>query len=55
MDHKGRIYINNLIADSTAETRAKTVMAIPPNVKYKDMFLGAHKQAREDKRGLWKN
>jgi len=28
-------------------------MTIPPNVKYKDRFLRAYKQARERKRGLW--
>ena len=31
------------------------VMTIPPNVKYKDMFLSAYKQARESKRGLWED
>lgn len=30
-----------------------TVMTIPPNVKYKDRFLRAYRQARESKRGLW--
>jgi micrococcal nuclease len=30
------------------------VMILPPNVKYKDMFSRAYKQAKEDKRGLWK-
>lgn len=27
----------------------------PPDVKYKDKFLAAQKEAREAKRGLWKN
>jgi micrococcal nuclease len=30
------------------------IMTMPPNVKYKDRFLRAYKQARERKRGLWK-
>ena len=29
------------------------VMTIPPNVKYKVMFLRAYKHARERKRGFW--
>ena len=29
------------------------VMTIPPNVKYKDKFLRAYKQARKRKMGLW--
>jgi hypothetical protein len=29
------------------------VMTIPPNVKYKDRFLKAYKEAREKERGLW--
>ena len=31
------------------------VMTIPPNVKYKDRFLNDYKEARESKRGLWRN
>lgn len=30
------------------------VETIPPDVKYKDLFLSAEKEARENKRGLWK-
>ena len=30
------------------------VMTIPPNVKYQDMFLKLYREAREAKRGLWK-
>ena len=29
------------------------VMTIPPDVKYKDMFLRAFKEARQRKRRLW--
>lgn len=28
-------------------------MTIPPNVKYKDRFLKAYREAMERKRGLW--
>ena len=31
------------------------VMTIPPNVKYQELFIGAEKEARENKRGLWDN
>jgi len=30
------------------------VMTIPPNVKYQDMFLKLYREAREARRGLWK-
>jgi micrococcal nuclease len=30
------------------------VLTIPPNVKYKDVFLKAQRQARRNNRGLWK-
>jgi micrococcal nuclease len=30
------------------------LMTIPPNVKYADLFLKLYRQAREEKRGLWK-
>jgi len=32
-----------------------SLMTIPPNVKYADLFLKLYRQAREDKRGLWKD
>ena len=31
------------------------VIAIPPNVKYQERFLEAHKEARMYRRGLWKS
>ena len=31
-----------------------SLMTIPPNVKYQDRFLKAYREARESKRGLWK-
>ncbi len=30
------------------------IMTIPPNVKYADYFRGLEREARSDKRGLWK-
>jgi len=30
-----------------------SLMTIPPNVKYSDLFLKLYREARENKRGLW--
>jgi micrococcal nuclease len=30
-----------------------SLMTIPPNTKYADLFLKLYRQAREDRRGLW--
>lgn len=32
-----------------------TVYTVPPNVKYKDLFLSLQKDARQAKRGLWRD
>ncbi len=32
-----------------------SLMTYPPNVKYADLFLELYRQARENKRGLWKD
>jgi len=31
-----------------------SIMTIPPNVKHADLFLKLYRQARENRRGLWK-
>lgn len=31
-----------------------SLMSIPPNVKYSDLFLQLYREARESRRGLWK-
>ena len=31
-----------------------SLMTIPPNVRYSDLFLRLYREARENKRGLWK-
>ncbi len=31
-----------------------SLMTIPPNVKYTDLFLKLYREAREDRRGLWR-
>ncbi len=30
------------------------VMTIPPNVKHQELFLKLQREAREDRRGLWR-
>jgi len=30
------------------------VMTVPPNVKYQDLFLRLQREAREERRGLWR-
>ena len=30
------------------------VMTVPPNVKYQDLFLKLQREAREQKRGMWR-
>lgn len=32
-----------------------SLMTIPPNVKYADLFLKLYQEARENKRGLWRD
>ncbi|MFY9402351.1 MAG: thermonuclease family protein [Candidatus Omnitrophota bacterium] len=31
-----------------------SIMSFPPNIKYADFFIGLYRQARENKRGLWR-
>ena len=52
----GYVYLSNgkMLNEEIIKAGYANVMTIPPNVKYKDKYLRAYKQAREDKRGLWK-
>jgi len=51
----GYVYLSNgkMLNEEIIKAGYANVMTIPPNVKYKDKYLRAYKQAREDKRGLW--
>jgi micrococcal nuclease len=51
----GYVYLSNgkLLNEEIVKAGYANVMSIPPDVKYKDRFLRAYKQARKDKRGLW--
>ncbi len=49
------IYLPNgkMLNEEIVKAGYANVMTVPPNVKYKDRFLKAYKEARESKRGLW--
>ena len=51
----GYVYLSNgkMLNEEIVKAGYASVMTIPPNVKYKDRFLIAYQEAREDKRGLW--
>ncbi len=52
----GYVYLSNgkMLNEEIVKAGYANVMTIQPNVKYQDRFLRAYKQARERKRGLWK-
>jgi micrococcal nuclease len=60
MDRYGRllgyVYLSNgkMLNEEIVKAGYAHVMTIPPNVKYKDKFLKIYQEARESKRGLWK-
>ena len=51
----GYVYLSNgkMLNEEIVKAGYAMIMTIPPNVKYKDVFSSAYKQARERKRGLW--
>ena len=59
-DKYGRLLAYVYLKDGTfvntkiVEEGYASLMTIPPNVKYADEFLRLYRQARENKRGLWK-
>ncbi len=52
----GYVYLSNgkMLNEEIVKAGYANVMTIPPNVKYQDRFFKAYEQARERKRGLWK-
>lgn len=59
-DKYGRLLAYVYLTDKTfvnakiIEEGYASLMTIPPNVKYADLFLKLFREARENKRGLWK-
>jgi len=51
----GYVYLPNgkMLNEEIVKAGYVNVMTISPNVKYKDRFLKAYKEARKSKRGLW--
>ena len=60
MDKYGRllcyVYLSNgkMLNEEIVKAGYANVMTIPPNVKYKERFLEAYREAEENKMGLWK-
>ena len=50
------VYLSNgkMLNEEVVKAGYANLMTIPPNVKYQDTFLRASKEARENKRGLWR-
>ncbi len=52
----GYVYLSNgkMLNEEMVKAGYANIMTIPPNVKYQDRFLKAYREARDNKRGLWK-
>ncbi|MDD5688541.1 MAG: thermonuclease family protein [Elusimicrobia bacterium] len=53
----GYVYLSDsstMLNETIIRAGYASPMTIPPDVKYKDLFLKAYQEARENKRGLWK-
>ena len=52
----GYIFLANdtMLNEGIVKAGFAYLLTIPPNVKYKDRFLKAYREARENRRGLWK-
>lgn len=52
----GYAYLSNgkMLNEELVKAGYANVMTYPPNVKYQERFLKAYREARENKRGLWK-
>jgi len=52
----GYVYLSNgkMLNEEIVKAGYAVIMTIPPDVKYKDRFLTAYQDAKDGKRGLWK-
>jgi len=52
----GYVYLKNgeMLNEEIIKSGYASPMTIPPNIKYKDKFTKAYREAKENKRGLWK-
>ena len=51
------VYLSNgkMLNEEIVKAGYANLMTIPPNVKYQETFLRAYREARENKRGLWRD
>lgn len=51
----GYVYLKSgkMLNEEIISAGYASVMTIPPNVRHQDLFLRAHRTAREKRRGLW--
>jgi micrococcal nuclease len=52
----GYFYLSDgrMLNEEIVKAGYANVMTVPPNVKYQDRFVAAHRDARKNSRGLWK-
>ena len=52
----GYVYLSDgsMLNEEIVRAGYANIMTYPPNVKHEEQFLKAYKEARENKRGLWK-
>lgn len=52
----GYVYLSNgkMLNEEIVKAGYANLMTIPPNVKYQEAFLKAYREARENRRGLWR-
>ena len=59
-DREGRLLAYVFVADRMVNAElvrrgSAEAMTIPPNVRYRDLFVTLEQEARDDRRGLWSN
>ena len=52
----GYVYLSNgkMLNDEIVKAGYANIMTYPPNIKHQDRFLKTYRNAKENKRGLWK-
>jgi len=52
----GYVYLpgGRMLNEEIVKAGYVSLLTYPPNVKYQERFLKAYREARENKRGLWK-
>lgn len=46
--------IRKMLNEEIVEAGYASLLTVPPNVKYRERFADAYREAREKRRGLWK-